>query len=97
MEVMPLMSGAKGEEAHHLYKEEDGSHRCIMFMFLIFQIYGLFRLVALFICLAKIVVLFSTGCSRVGIPPLSLRSLKGRVLHYIPQLGIWPSSVSYTT
>ena len=26
MEVVALMSGAKGEEAHHLYKEEDGSH-----------------------------------------------------------------------
>ena len=27
MEVVDLMSGAKGEEAHHLYKEWDGSHR----------------------------------------------------------------------
>ena len=27
MEIMPLMSEAKGEEAHHLYKEWDGSHR----------------------------------------------------------------------
>ena len=26
MEVVPLMSGAKGEEAHQEYKEEDGSH-----------------------------------------------------------------------
>ena len=26
MEVVPLMSGVKGEEAYHLYKEEDGSH-----------------------------------------------------------------------
>ena len=27
MEVVDLMSGAKGEEAHHLYKEGDDSHR----------------------------------------------------------------------
>ena len=26
MEVVALMSGAKGEEAHKEYKEEDGSH-----------------------------------------------------------------------
>ena len=26
MEVVPLMSGAKGEEAHQEYKEEDGSY-----------------------------------------------------------------------
>ena len=26
MVVVPLMSGAKGEEAHQEYKEEDGSH-----------------------------------------------------------------------
>ena len=35
MEVVALMSGAKGEEAHHLYKEGDGSHRraCYVLMF----------------------------------------------------------------
>ena len=27
MEVVALMSGAKGEESHHLYKEGDGIHR----------------------------------------------------------------------
>ena len=27
MEVVALMSGAQGEEAHQAYKEEDGSHR----------------------------------------------------------------------
>ena len=32
MEVVPLMSGAKCEEAHHLHKEEDGSHRSLCFM-----------------------------------------------------------------
>ena len=29
MEIVALMSGAKGEESHHLYKEEDGSHRSL--------------------------------------------------------------------
>ena len=32
MEIVALMSGAKGEEAHHLYKEEDGSHRSIFYV-----------------------------------------------------------------
>ena len=27
MEVVALMSGAKGEESHYLYKEGDGSRR----------------------------------------------------------------------
>ena len=34
MEVVVLMSGAKGEEAHHLYKEGDGSHRGHVFRLL---------------------------------------------------------------
>ena len=36
MEVMHLMSGAKGEEAHQEYKEEDGSH-CGYFFRLLFD------------------------------------------------------------
>ena len=72
MEVVPLMSGTKDEEAHQEYKEEDGSH-CEDVFYIILD-YGLLRLVALFSCLAKIVVMFSTGCSQAEIPPLSLRS-----------------------
>lgn len=35
MEILALMSEAKGDEAHHLYKEGDGSHRraCYDLMF----------------------------------------------------------------
>ena len=32
MEIVVLMSGAKGEEAHHLYKEEDDSHRGLCYV-----------------------------------------------------------------
>ena len=35
MEVVALMSGAQGEEAHQEYKEEDGSH-CVMIELLFF-------------------------------------------------------------
>ena len=31
MGVVPLMSGAKGEEAHQEYKEEDGNHYGLCF------------------------------------------------------------------
>ena len=36
---------------------------------------GLFRLLSFFSCLVEIVVLFSNACSRVEIPPISLRGL----------------------
>ena len=44
MEVVPLMSGSKGEEAHQEYKEGDGSH-CdhVLDYYLIVVCYG-FRL-----------------------------------------------------
>ena len=58
MEVVPLMRGAKGEEAHQKYKEGDGS-RCDHVFGLLVDC-GLLRLLALFSCLAKIAVLFST-------------------------------------
>ena len=66
------MGGAKGKKTHILFKEEDGSiilhvldyyFVCLDFCFLLL--------------FSKVVVLFSTGCSRAGIPPLSLRSLLG--------------------
>ena len=37
MDIMALLSGAKGEEAHHLYKEEDGSHGSSFLCILIFR------------------------------------------------------------
>ena len=46
-----------------------------MLMLLYFWIYGLFRDIAFFSCLAKMTVLFSTRCSCSRIPPLSLRGL----------------------
>ena len=42
METMALMSGVKGEKAHHLYKEEDGSHIehvMICYVLIIWSIY----------------------------------------------------------
>ena len=46
-----------------------------LFFWIIILVYGLFRLLAFFSCLVEIAVLFSTGCSQVGIPYLSLRGL----------------------
>ena len=40
MEVVALMSGAQGEEAHQAYKEGDGSHRRHVFYYYI--VYGLY-------------------------------------------------------
>ena len=55
-------------------------------------VYGLFRLVYLLSCLAKIAVLFSTGCSQSGIPPLSLRGLLEEYFSIISTyLAFWPS------
>ena len=48
---------------------------------------GLFILLAFFSCLVDIVVLFSTGCSQVGIPPLSLRGILEDNLISFPHLG----------
>ena len=31
MEVVTYLSGAKGKEAHNIYKEEDGSHMGLCF------------------------------------------------------------------
>ena len=86
------MSGEKGEEAHNLYKEEDGSHISFKLMYDIW-LYGPFGHINFFSCLAKIAVLFSTGCSRAGIPPLSLRILKGilfSLYFHIQELGQAP-------
>ena len=69
-----LMSGTQGEKAHIVYNEEYGSH---MREGMIIILICLFRLLAFFSCFVEIVVLFSTGCSRAGIPPLSLRGLLG--------------------
>ena len=60
------MSGAKGKKNHVLCKEGDGS-----IIIHVLDYYScLPRLVAALL-LSRVIVLFSTGCSRVGIPPLS--------------------------
>ena len=69
MEVVALMSGAKGEESYHLYKERDVSHRGhVLIIILIWSV----KTCSLFGCLAKTLVLFSIGCSQVGIPSLPI-------------------------
>ena len=70
------MSGAKGKKTHVLYKEEDGSiilhvldyHSCLP------------RLVAALL-LSKVAVLFSTRCSRAGIPPISFEESHWESFH----------------
>ena len=39
MEVVPLMSGAKGEEAHQEYKAKDGSHFSHVFYYYLFMVF----------------------------------------------------------
>ena len=39
MEVVALMSGAQGEEAHQAYKEGDGSHRRHVLEYYLFMVY----------------------------------------------------------
>ena len=83
------MSGAKGKEAHNLYKEEDGSH--IGYVLDYYFVCGLFRLLAFFSCLVEIVVMFSTGCSRARIPSLPLRGLLEEYCTSFPHSGLGPS------
>ena len=55
MEVVHLMSGAQGEEAHHAYKEGDGSHgRDVLSI--------IFSMVCMICCSLQ---LFSGDCSAV--------------------------------
>ena len=73
MEVVALMSGAQGEEARQEYKEEDGIH-CEDDLILF--VYGMLWLVALFSCLAKIAVLFSTRVFLSGNPTFILGGIQ---------------------
>ena len=60
-------------------------------MFFIIILICLFRLVALFSCLDNIAVMFITGCSREGIPPLSLRGLLEEYFTTFPHSRLRPS------
>ena len=64
------MGGTKGNETHILFKEEDGS--IILHVLYYYLVFLDFFFLLLF---SMVDVLFSTGCSRAGIKPLSLRSL----------------------
>ena len=68
------MSGAKGKKTHILYKEEDGS-----IILHVVDYYSWLPRIVVALLLSKVAVLFSTGCSRAGIPPLSFEELIGRV------------------
>ena len=76
------MSGEKGKKTHILYKEEDGN----IILHVLDYYSCLPRLVAALL-LSRVVVLFSTGCSQAGIPPLSFEELIGRVLIHHSILG----------
>ena len=89
MEVATWLSGAKGNKAHKLYKEEDSSDICYVLDY--YFVCGLFRLLAFFSYLVDFVVLFSTGCSRAGIPSLSLRGLLEEHCTSSPHSGLRPS------
>ena len=55
MEVMDLMSGAQGQEAHQAYKEGDGNHRIYVFIIILSMV-----------CMTSFSLqLFSRDCSTV--------------------------------
>ena len=60
------MSGAKGNKTHVLYKEEDGK-----IIHHVGDYYSWLPGIVASLLLSKAAVLFSTGSSQVGIPPLS--------------------------
>ena len=62
MKMETLMSGTKGEKAHIVYKEEDGSHMGLAHYY-DFLIYGIFRHISFSGCLAEI-----ECCLAQGIP-----------------------------
>ena len=62
------MSGEKGKKTHVLYKEEDGS-----IIDHVVDYYSSLPKIVVALLLSKTAVLFSTGCSQAGIPPLSFK------------------------
>ena len=60
------MSGTKGKQTHVLFEEEDGS-----IVVHVLDYYSCLLRLFLPLLLSRVAVLFSTGCSRAGIPPLS--------------------------
>ena len=77
-----------GKESHNLYKEEDGIH--IGYVLAYYFVYGLFTLLEFFNCLVEFAVLFSTWCSRVGIPYISFKSLLEDYFTKSLHLGLRP-------
>ena len=68
------MSGAKGKKNHFLYKEDDAN-----IINHVVDYYSWLPRIVVALLLSKVAVLFSTGCSRAEIPPLSFEELIGRV------------------
>ena len=86
-----LSEWGQGKEKSQLYKEEDGSiiHHVVDY-------YSWLPRIVASLLLSKAAVLFSTGCSRAGIQPLSFEELIGRVfIHHSTsgfQAKLHPSS-----
>ena len=68
------MSGAKGKKNHILYKEEDGN-----IIHHVLDYYSWMPRIVAALLLSKVAVLFSTECSRAGIPTLSFEEIIGIV------------------
>ena len=57
MEIVALMSGAKGEKAHQLYKEEDENHKSLCYDLMFYILWSIQTCLSL--------QLFSEDCSVV--------------------------------
>ena len=81
MSLVASMDGTQCEKSLMLYME--GIATIFIHVLDYYFVYGLFRLFAFFNCLVEIAMLFSTGCSRAGIPSPFLRGLLGELaLHF---------------
>ena len=76
------MSAAKVKKTHVLYKEEDGS-----ITLHVLDYYSCLARLVVALLLSRVAVMFSTGCSRAGIPSLSFEELIGRVFIHHSKLG----------
>ena len=78
-----LSEWGQGKEKSHLkYKEEDGS-----IIDHVVDYYSWLPRIFVALLLSKAAVLFSTGCSRAGITPLSFEELIGRFCIHHSTLG----------
>ena len=86
MGLMEHMDGTQCEEVHLLYMERMGAF--VTYAFDLITWSCMFRL-GFLLLFRRVAVLFSTGCSRAGIPPLPLRGLLGEIYIVFIHIQAW--------